>query len=269
MQRPENQDWQRECTKCGKVTCPKPEKVAEWMREATDSTFKYVEEFAREDPRFSGGMREQAGKFSVMMELHLVSWSRCLEGVCMDCQETAFPEEEARLGDAEGMSRAHWRRWAFVHPLVADQRKRDAIRAEVLADVAATGPVGESIAAELRPPATMKIQSEQGPQEAPCAWLRGGLAVTMLGEADLEKARAERAAGKDDAYPTQCWSITHAATGLALAKSWDMPDDAVTEARRLLPLLDWTLSMDKLSEAMKASEEAQRAVAFARTVGSL
>jgi hypothetical protein len=269
METPENQDWQRECTKCGKVKCPKAEKVAEWMRGTTDETFKYLEHFAREDPKYGDGMRSQAGKFSVMMELHLVGWSRCLDGVCFDCQETAFPEEHAHYDDPEGMSAEHWRRWAFAAPLVAEQKQRDAIRAEVLADVAATGAVGESIAADLRPPSTWKIQTAKGEKEVPCAWARGGLVVVLMAEANLEKSRAERAEGKEGVYPTQVWSITHAASGLAVAASWDMPDDAVREARRLLPLLDWSLPMAEVAAALKDNPAAQQAVAMAREIGRL
>lgn len=262
METPEGQDWQRECVKCGKVKCPKVEKVSEWLRGATDDTFKYVEEFAREDPRFTSGLREQAGKYSVMMELHLVAWSRCLEGVCFDCQEEAFPEEEERLGDPEWMQAEHWRRWAFAAPLVAEQKKRDAIRAEVLEDVAATSLVGKEIAASLRPPLTARIITKDGEKEVPCAWARGGLVVVMLGEANLEKARAERAEGKEGVYPTQAWSITHAASELALVQSFDMPDDAVEAARRLLPLADWRLPVDELTEVLKANPKVAGALAM-------
>lgn len=264
MERPENQDWQRQCTKCGRVTCPTPEKVAEWMRDATGECFKWVERFASEDPERMGGWREQAGKYSVMMELVLASWSRCLEGICMDCQSAAFPSEHERLDDPEGMAGEHWRRWAFVVPLVAEQRERDAIRAEVLADVAATGPVGESIAADLRPPATWKVRTKEGEQEVPCAWKRDGLVVVMLGEATLEKAKADRAAGKEGAYPTQHWTVTHAASGMAVAQSYDTADGAIEAARRLLPVVDWTLPMEQVTEAVKASKEAQRAISLER-----
>lgn len=260
----ENQDWQRECTKCGKVKCPKVEKVAEWMRAATDETFKYVEYFAREDPRFGDGLRSQAGKFSVMMELHMVSWSRCLEGVCMECQPKAFPEEHERLDDPEGLNAEHWRRWAFAAPLVAEQKQRDELRAEVLADVESFGEPGKAIAEALRPPATVKIRMSEGEKEAPCAWSRGGLAVVMLGEGNLEKAKADRAAGNADAYPTQAWSVTHVASGLAVASSYDMPDDAVRAARRFLPLVDWTQPYEKVCEAMKANKEARSEVALER-----
>lgn len=267
MERPENQDWQRACVKCGKVKCAKPEKVAEWMREATGDVFKYVETFATEDQRIMGDLRGQIGKFSVMMEIFLVGWSRLLDGVCYGCQPEAFPQEHERLDSPDGMNFEHWRRWAFAAPVIAEQKARDAIRAEVLADVAATGPAGAAIAAELTPPATWRIKTAKGDMDAPCAWARGGLVVVMLGEANLEKALAERAAGQEDAYPAQCWTITHASSGLAIAQSWEVADDAIEQARRLLPLLDWTLPMDALQAAMKASPEAQRGVQFARAVG--
>ncbi len=263
---PEGQYWQTECRICHKVKCPKVEKVAEWMREATSNTFKYVEEFAKEDPRFTSGLREQAGEYSVMMELHLVSWSRCLEGVCFECQESAFHEEEERLGNPEGMSADHWRRWAFAAPLLAEQRKRDAIRTEVLEDVAATGDAGKEIAVSLRSPPTWRISTKDGERDAPCAWSRGGLVVVMLGEAGLEKSRADRAEGKEGVYPTQAWSITHAASGLALVQSFDMPDEAVAVARRLLPMADWTLSAEEMTAVLKANPAVANTLAMENSV---
>lgn len=268
MEHPENQDWQRACTKCGKVKCPKVEKVAEWMRNATDETFKGVEHFASEDPRMRS-WREQASFFSIVMEQHLVGWSRCLEGVCFDCQKEAFPAEDERLDDPEGIGHEHWLRWAFAVPLVQEQRRRDAIRAEVLAEVAVFNAAGAAIADALRPPATWKIRTEKGEKEVPCAWARGGLVVVMIAEANLEKSKADRAEGKEGVYPTQCWSVTHAASGLAVAMPYDMPDDAVEAARRLLPLVDWTLPLKQCSEAVKASQKARDAVAMERTRASL
>lgn len=269
MEHPENQDWQRACTKCGKVKCPKVEKVAEWMRDATNDTFRWVEEFSKEDPKYGNGWRQQAGKFSVMMEMHLVGWSRCLEGVCFDCQKEAFPAEEERLDDPEGLNADHWRRWTFAVPLLHEQRQRDEIRAEVLADVAAFNAAGSAIAAGLRPPPTWKIQTKDGAKEVPCAWARGGLVVVMIAEANLEKSKADRAEGKEGVYPTQCWSVTHAASGLAVASSYDVPDDAVEAARRMLPLVDWTQPMEQVAAAVKASKQAAGAVAMERTRASL
>jgi hypothetical protein len=264
---PENQDWQQPCSKCGKVKCPKPGEVARWMREATPKTFERAESMASEKPGVQG-WRDQATYYSTIMEQQLVSWSRCLEGVCFDCQAEAFPDEEERLGNPEGIRAAHWHRWCFLVPLIQEQRARDEIRATVLADFEATGKHGKALAAQLRPPTTWNIVTKDGALAAPCAWARGGLVVVMLGEADLAKARKQRAEGVEGAYPTQCWSVTHSHSGTSVVSSFNMADDAIAVARRLLPLVNWDRPMEEVLVDIHSSPEAQRQIRLEQAVAN-
>lgn len=256
---PEGQDWQRPCIRCGKVTVPKVEKVAEWLRRAAPEAHTFLGMMAHEDPRGSR-WRTQAARMDGYLETLLGGWACLLEGVCDDCQPEAYPEVHERLSDPEEVNFDGWKRWAFSVPPQQDAAILKACREEVLADVEAFNAAGAAIAQALRPPATVRIVTAKGPKEVPCAFLRGGLAVTLTGEAGLEKARAEVKAGNADAYPAQAWAVTHIESGLQVCGTYDTAEIAMGAARRLLPLANWTLPMDALKASMPKDSEAWREV---------
>lgn len=253
-QEPEGQDWQTTCRVCQRQRCPKVEKVAEWMRMATRRGFEGMDLLASETPQVQT-WRDQTAYFSSSLEQMLTSWSRCLEGVCYECQAKTFPEEDARLGNPEALHAEHWRRWVFAVPLKQTQADRDAIREEVLKEVASFGDAGAAITQALTPPATLRVIGKDGPIDAPCAWSRGGLAVVKLDEVPLAKAKVDRDAGNREAYPLECWAVVHVQSSTNIVGPYDVADGAVEVGRRLLTLGDWTRSVEELKVDGKVMAE--------------
>lgn len=256
---PEGQDYQTTCRVCGKQKCLKPEKVAELLRSALTTGHRHLEVMASVQPGVAD-WRWQAACFEGGLEIRLIGWSRNLEGVCNDCLGTAHPEEEERLQDQNGLHGEMRQRWLFAVPLRQEQNERDAYRAELLAEVASLGPEGAAIAAALTPPPTVRILLETGPMDAPCAWLRGGLAVARAAESGLDAAKAERDAGNADAYPTEAWVIVHVASGSTVVGTYDLPDGAIRAARRLLPVTDWTRTVEEMKADPVARVEMMKQV---------
>lgn len=253
----------RECRVCHQMTCPSVAKVAELLRGAVEQGHKFLGLLASEDPS-RAGWRSQAAYYDAVTEGTLYSLSRELDGVCMECQPKEFPEDEERFGDPEFANFTAWKRWCFSVPPRQDAALRQLVRDEVLADVEATGAEGARIAAQLRPPPTVTIATTDGPKDKPCAFLRGGIAVVLLGEATLEQARAEVAAGNAEAWPEQAWGVTHVASGTDLVSTFPTAETAIEAARRLLPLADWTLSGEELKKRVGPDGEAARVLRLER-----
>lgn len=256
---PEGQAYQTTCRECARQKCLKPERVAEVLRDVLMDGHRLLEVMASEAPSVSD-WRWQTACFEGGLEIRLTILSRHLEGVCTDCQPKAFTAEDARLSNPNALHHMARMRWLFAVPLRQEQNARDALRAELLADVAAHGEAGAAIVEALTPPPTIRTITENGPLDAPCAWMRGGLAVTRAGGADLQRAKAARDAGDAEAYPTEAWVITHVASGTAIVGTYDMPDDAVRAARRLLPITDWVRSVEDLCADPAARAEMMKHV---------
>lgn len=138
MTHPENQDWQRVCVKCGKVKCPKVEKVAEWMRGLLDRAHDvHMKDMGSLGLHWALGL--EGSHITIAMEV----WSRGLEGVCSDCvASVAPPEVVALLDDPEELLTVSVNRWKRSVPEVASDSVNDAVQA--LIDTTKHSPADDS-----------------------------------------------------------------------------------------------------------------------------
>ncbi len=103
----EGQDWQRECHVCERVTCAKPEKVAEFLEELIAILHRQVlPDLGR---RF--GWRNQVAHYEALLQLYVRSWAWALKGVCPNCISKVAPELDAYLGNAELVHEDALARW--------------------------------------------------------------------------------------------------------------------------------------------------------------
>lgn len=227
---PEGKDWQTTCRVCSKVKCPKPEKVADWMRSViSDTHFRNLDLMRTQEGNEAWTWRDQTAAFEATIQCRLISWSYALQGVCPDCLEVTAPEAHALLDDPPRLHAEARRRWllAVAPPTPALQ--------------------------------TVVLRKDGTKQEVPCAWKSGGLAVALVGSMTAEGVRKAEAENKWGG--PQVWAITHEASGTAIAAKWDHPDAARQVAEKaLLPMVDWTQSMDTIRTTIAGCESHARMI---------
>ncbi len=126
------ESWQQQCRVCGRVKCPKPEAVGEWLEELVKRLHVLVTpDLAAQDWRF------RVAHYEGLLTVFATTWSWALRGVCPDCLEDEAPKVAAYLDNPERVHFDAAVRWACLvptHPSVGVVRAR---RGDGLVPVAA------------------------------------------------------------------------------------------------------------------------------------
>lgn len=225
---PEGEPWQQACIVCAKVKCPKPEKVAEWMR---GLVVDLHERLLEPDLQRLMSMRFHVASYEGEVQTRMFSWSWALQGVCFDCLPQKAPEMCEYLEAGECVHFDSMVRWSALFP---------------------------------REPAVsrVKVRGERGVMPVATIWSKGGLVVhwslhlfrdngwvvsheaTGMGVFPVPSSRARAIAAAEALLPVADWpkvteemakdpdlSVRARAALAPLLATPDVPDPIVKEPR--------------------------------------
>lgn len=201
LEYPEWEPWQQECRVCGRVTCPRPEKVGEGLAELV----RKLHDLMHPDLSGHSGCRWRAANYESLLQYFTVTWSWALRGVCSDCIKHEDPETAAYLDTPELVHFDAMVRWSCLAP-------------------------------DFTAVSLVKAYTARGLVRVPAVWRQGGLSVhpsvTFLGPSGWVVTH-ERT-GMLAASPREQDEAIALAELLAEVADWEALDLAAIEADKVL-----------------------------------